>query len=30
MTIRITAASVLMATLITTPATAHADCGDPD
>lgn len=26
---RITAASVLMATLITIPATAHADCGDP-
>jgi hypothetical protein len=29
MTMRITAASVLMATLIATPATAHADCGDP-
>jgi hypothetical protein len=27
MTMRIAAASVLMATLIATPATAHADCG---
>jgi hypothetical protein len=29
MTMRITAASVLMATMIATPAMAHADCGDP-
>ena len=29
MTMRITAASAPMATLITTPATARADCGDP-
>jgi hypothetical protein len=29
MTMRITAASVLAAMMIATPATAHADCGDP-
>lgn len=29
MTMRIAAAGMLMATLIATPATAHADCGDP-
>ena len=29
MTMRITAASVLTATMIATPAPAHADCGDP-
>jgi hypothetical protein len=29
MTMRITAASMLMATMIATPATAHVDCGDP-
>lgn len=29
MTMRITAASALMATMLATSATAHADCGDP-
>ena len=29
MAMRMTAASMLMATMIATPATGHADCGDP-